>query len=112
MQHFGMFVSVFEDLRDSVSDDSCFLVLLHCFHHSPQFLRRPPIVAIQERNDFTLALRNAGVERRCLPTICLADQTHSRFKLQDDFRSAIGRTIIHDEDFNVRPWTYPVRGRW
>jgi hypothetical protein len=70
--------------------------------HRAEFLRRPPVIAIQESHDFALCLWNAGVERRRLAAIGLAQQAHARREPLHDAGSTITRPIIHHQDFCFR----------
>ena len=96
-----MFVSVFKDLRDSVPDDSGFRILLHRLHNAAELFRRPPIVAVQEGDNFPLALGIPALNAEAWPPFGFANQAHARLKSANDFRRAVRRTIVHDEDFNV-----------
>ena len=85
----------------SVSDDSGFRILLHRFHYTAEFLGRPPIIAIEESDNFPLALRNPGVECGGLAAIWFSQQTHARLEPANDFRGGVGRPIVDDEDFHA-----------
>ena len=52
-----------------MSDKSRLWFRCKIFECAGQFISHPPVVAIQERREFTSRLRNTGVESRCLPSI-------------------------------------------
>ena len=62
----------------------------HGFRDARQFIARPPVVAVQERNDLALGFGNPGVEGGRLPAIRLADQPQARLEFADDIRRAVG----------------------
>ncbi len=68
----------------------------------PQLAPRPPVVAIQKRNNLARALRNTRVERRRLPAILFANQPDPRRKFPNDLRRPVGRTVVDDDDFALR----------
>ncbi len=68
----------------------------------PQFIRCPPVIAIQERHNLSLALRNSGIKRRSLASIGFADQADLRHKPADDRWRAILRTVVHDNNLTFR----------
>ena len=67
-----------------------------------QFARRPPVVAIQKRNNLARALRNPRIKRRRLPAILFANQPDPRRKFPNDLRRPVGRTVVDDDDFAFR----------
>ena len=68
---------------------------------APQFSLCPPIIAVEKHDDLAAALGNAGVEGGGLAAVFLADQADARFELANDFRRAVGRTVIHNDDFKL-----------
>jgi len=63
----------------------------------------PPVVAIEKRDDFAAAFRNAGIESGSLAAVLLSDQADARFEAADDFRCMVGRAVVHDDDFKLLP---------
>ena len=74
----------------------------HSLRHLHQLIGRPPIIAVQERNNFPIAFRDALIERRCLPAIFLAQQPHAGLEFLHDFRRAIRRAVIDDNNLTLR----------
>src|SRR5258708_21675582 len=62
----------------------------------------PAVVAIQKGDKPAVEFRNARMKRRGLPAILFAQQSHTRLKFFHDFRRAIRRAIVHNDDFTIR----------
>ena len=96
-----MFAAIEIGHDDAVADDADGWVGAHGLHHASQFVARPPIIAIEERDDFAASLGNSSVERGGLAAIRFAQQAHARFEFAHNFWSAIGRAVIHHQNFHV-----------
>src|ERR1700722_10313928 len=70
-------------------------------HSSRQFLRCPPVVAVEEGNNLAARFRNSKIERRSLATIRFAQQAHPTLELANDFWRTIGRAIVNHQDFRI-----------
>src|SRR5580765_4434914 len=77
-------------------------VIRHHISDSRELVSRPPIVAIQKRYDLAMALRNAGIKRRCLAAIRLAQQANLRFEPTHDIRRAICGAIVYNDNLSLR----------
>src|SRR6266567_4819908 len=73
----------------------------HCLRHACQLIWSPPIVAIQESDNLALTLRDTRVERRRLSAILLTQQTYVRLEFLNNFRCAVRRAVVHNNDFAV-----------
>jgi len=69
---------------------------------SRNFVATPPIIAIQESNDFSSRLDDSGVEGGGLTAVGFANEPDPRRKLADNFGCAIRRTIVYNQDFHLR----------
>src|SRR5690349_17914036 len=67
----------------------------------PKLFSFPPIVAVEEGEDFAAAFRNAGVEGGRLAAVFLAQQPHEGFKLSHDFRGAVRGAVVYYKDLAV-----------
>src|SRR5262249_7489667 len=63
--------------------------------------RRPPIVAVQEGDDFASALRDAMIKSRSLTTIGFAKYPDLGSESTQNLWGTVGRTIVHNEDFTL-----------
>src|SRR5215469_10282751 len=99
-----MLSPVRENFRDAVSNEPDVWVARQRFAHRRQLAPGPPIVAVQERNNLSAALRNSCVKRRCLPAVRFAQQAHLGLKLLYYFWRTVGRTIVHHENLPFGRW--------
>ena len=65
------------------------------------FIGRPPIIAIEHRYDFALALRECMIKSGCLATIGFAKDANVGREFGKDFRCAIGGTVIDYKNFAI-----------
>ena len=64
-------------------------------------MRRPPIIAIEEGDNFTAAFRDAGVKRGGLASVGFANQAHAGLKSANEFRRSVGRAVVDNQDFDI-----------
>src|ERR1700722_7820446 len=88
------------DFVNAVADEPDMWPGAQIVRNNFELLFRPPVVPVEKCDNVTLCLGNARVECGCLAAICLLDQTHIRGESADDFGGAIGRAIVHDDDFH------------
>src|SRR6266446_664872 len=67
--------------------------------HTTELPPHPPVVAIQKCDNLAFAFRNTGIKGRGLSAILFTQQPHARLEFLHDFRCAIRRTVIDDNDF-------------
>ena len=70
-------------------------------YHVTQFILRPPIVAIEESDDFAAAFGNAVVEGGGLAAVWLAQDADLRLKFTQNFRGAVRGAVVYNQDFAV-----------
>src|SRR6266851_2317047 len=87
---------------NSVADRPYIGVSFELMRYHRELFSFPPVVAIQKCDNLALAFRNARIKRRGLPAILFAQQSHTRLKFFHDFRRAIRRAIVHNDDFTIR----------
>src|SRR5215510_3683306 len=101
-QQMVTFRAVWENFSNPMAYQTDQWVGLKCRCNRSQFSRCSPIVAVEERNNFSAALWNLRVERRCLPAVRFAQQAHFGPKLLYYFRRAVGRTVVHYKNLALR----------
>ena len=74
-----------------------------------ELLRRPFIVAVEQRDPFTLGRRDAGVARRRRTLITLMPQQPDALIAErgDRLRGTVTRSVVHDNDFMGRTSLLP-----
>ncbi len=92
------FEAIGKQFSNSVAYQANRPVLGHDTGYTAEFPRQPPVVAVQESDDFATALGDTCVESRSLTTIRLSKEAHSRFELPDDVSCSIRRSVIDHQD--------------
>src|ERR1700736_3915192 len=83
-------------------DNSHIRIFFQGFEYTAKLLLRPPIIAIQHRNNISAGLRYGKVECRGLAAVQLCEEAHARLKLADNFRRAVSRAVIDNDNLSVR----------
>src|SRR6266478_5848572 len=97
-----MLMPIGKDFSYAVPYEADFALFCEHVGDTSELSMGPPVVAVQERDDFSPAFWNARIECRGLPPILLAQQPHARLEPLHDFRRAIRRAVVHNDDFTFR----------
>src|SRR5579864_706941 len=76
-------------------------IFLEGVHDSGKFLRRPPIVSVEESEDFAGCFGDASVESGNLAAVFLAKVTDPGKEGLNDLRRGIRRAVVDDDDFHL-----------
>src|SRR5215469_11922055 len=62
---------------------------------------RPPVIAVQKRNDVTCTPTTANIQRRYLPPIRFPYQPNTRKVSLHELGGGVGRAVIHDDRLDI-----------
>jgi hypothetical protein len=82
-----------------VANEANFLVRGHDVCDARQFIGDPPIVRIEESNQFAPALRNAVIKSRSLTAIGFVKNTDLGTEFGEDFGGAVPGAVVHHQNF-------------
>ena len=101
---FGDVGAVHLHIDDAVADDASGWIFGDGFGDAGKFLRLPPIVGIEEGDDVSFAVGDGVIEGAGLAAVGLAEDLDLRGKLGEDFRGAVGGTVVDNDNFAEIGW--------
>lgn len=99
----GKFASIggFVDANEAVAHGAGARIFFEGGDDGGNFGGRPPVVAVEEGEDFAAGFGDADIESGDLAAVFLANVADAWQERADDFRCAVGGTVVDDDNFHL-----------